>query len=115
MGFFDLFRPRPARTADQIVRDLAEASFTLHPSALDRVVIRVDTHFAVVEMEVPALDPQRDVGFHGDPAQQTARISALLAELARSGSRPVQSAEITILRDRVIWMPSVMPVRPPLE
>ncbi|HND32933.1 MAG TPA: hypothetical protein PLA94_23210 [Myxococcota bacterium] len=75
MAFFDLFRPRPKRTADQIVHDLAEATFLLHPAALDRVLLRVDARYAVVEMEVPALDPTRPATFQGDPARQTARIS----------------------------------------
>jgi hypothetical protein len=63
-------------------------------------------------VEVPALDPARDTVAKVDPAQQTALISELIAELAGDGRRPVQGGEITVMRDRVIWMPSVIPFQP---
>lgn len=113
MALFDLFKRRPARSAALIVRELAAATFALHPAALDRVVLRVDAKFVVRVMEVPALRDAPAPSETSAPEAQVARLSELVAELARSG-RPVQGDEVIVMRDRVIWMPSVMPVRPPL-
>ena len=112
MGLLDWFRPRtPPRSVNAIARDLAAAVFALHPAALDQVVLTL-RRGVVVAMEVPGLDPARDGNSRVDPALQTARISQLAAELARSGPR-THDPEVTVMRDRVIWMPSVV-TSPPL-
>lgn len=64
-------------------------------------------------MEVPALDAARVADSGVDPALFTARISELAKELANSAAR-TSGDTLTIMRDRVIWMPSVVPFAPPL-
>ncbi len=102
----------------QIARDLVEAVFALHPSAQDRVLLQLGQTPAarharvVVAMEVPATDPARTDEPVADAALQTARISELVAELATAVQ--VSGNELTVMRDRVIWMPAVVPVNPPL-
>lgn len=113
MGLLDLFRPRPpARSITAIARDLAEAVFALHPSALDQVVLKLGPGRVVVVMEVPATDPRRQQSALPDPALQTAKISSLCAELG--GVLRSSENELTVMRDRVAWMPAVIPFNPPL-
>jgi hypothetical protein len=116
MGIFDWLKPRPpARLMNDIARDLANAVFALHPSASDRVVLQlgqVAQRRVVVMMEVPSTDPARSADPVPDRAQQTARISELVAEL---GTRvPTAGNELTVMRDRVVWMPVVLPINPAL-
>ncbi len=113
MGFLDWLRPKPpARFANTIARELAEAVFALHPSAEDRVLLTLRDGVVQV-MDVPATDPARQADAQVDPATQTARISGLASELAKSV--PTSSGEaVTVMRDRVIWMPSVITFAPPL-
>jgi hypothetical protein len=97
-----------------LARELAEALFALHPSAADRVVLQLaDQRRVVVSMEIPATDPARTADAVPDPALQTARISELVAELAIRP--PTAGNELTVMRDRVIWMPAMIPVNPPLH
>lgn len=113
MGFFDWLRPRPpTRFGTAIARELAQAVFALHPSALDRVVVTLRGG-VVASMAVPALDPARTADSQVDPALQTARISALVGELANSAP-PTSGDTLTVMRDRVIWMPSVITFGPPV-
>jgi len=113
MGLLDWLRPRPpARSMNLIARQLAEAVFALHPSAKDEVVLQLGPKHVVVVMDVPATDPARAADAVADRALQTARISELCAELARSV--PVEGNQLTVMRDRVIWMPAMVPVNPPL-
>lgn len=107
-----MFRPRPKRSFNVIARDLAEVVFALHPTAQDRVVVRLKGDI-VHEMEVPQLDAQRPTASSANPSLAIARISELAAELRRDGLRP-QEEELTVMRDRVIWMPSVVPFQPPI-
>jgi len=97
---------------NEIARDLAEAVFGLHPSASDRVVLQLDQRRVVLVMEVPTTDPARTGEALPDPALQTARITGLVAELATK--LPSGGNELTVMRDRVIWMPAVVPIHPPL-
>lgn len=101
-----------------IARHLAEAVFALHPSAKDRVRLELGQAPSgrggrlIVAMEVPATDPARTDDPGLDAALQTARISELVAELA--AAVPTAGNELTVMRDRVIWMPAVVPINPPL-
>ncbi|MCB9796394.1 MAG: hypothetical protein H6741_27170 [Alphaproteobacteria bacterium] len=113
MGLLSWLRPKPKpRFGGTIARELAEAVFAMHPSAKDKVVLTLRGG-VVVAMEVPALDPERDVDAQVDPGLGTARISELAAELRRSAP-PTEGDSLTVMRDRVIWMPSVLTFDPPV-
>lgn len=125
MGLLDWLRRRPRprprpRFRGEIARQLAEAVFALHPCAKDRVVLQLGhvktpsgRHArVVVVMDVPATDPARPAESELEPALQTARISELAGELADALS--ASGNELTVMRDRVIWMPAVIPFNPPL-
>jgi hypothetical protein len=102
----------------QLARQLAEAVFALHPAAKDRVLLHLGEapsggpKRVVVSMDVPATDPARTADSPPDRALQTARISELVADLATT--LPTTGNELTVMRDRVIWMPAVLPINPPL-
>jgi hypothetical protein len=116
VGLLDWFRPRPrARFVNEIARELAEVVFALHPAAADRVVLQLGQaggRRVVVMMDVPTTDPARTAAPSPDPAASTARITELVAELGRKV--PTGGNELTVMRDRVIWMPAVVPFNPPV-
>lgn len=107
MGLFDWFKPKPKRSINQVARELSEAVFALHPAAEDRVIVTIDGKHLVHEMFVPTSTSGGPVLPAGDRGEQVARVSALIAELAGCGL-PVQGHELTVMRDRVIWMPAVL-------
>jgi len=113
MGIFDWLRPRPKRFSNAIARELAEATFALHPAAAERVIVIVDRRQVVASMAVPSLDPTRAVDVQVDRALYTARVSELIGELARNGL-PLEGNQLTVMRDRVIWMPAVVTFQPPI-
>jgi hypothetical protein len=113
VGLLDWFRPEAKpREFGVVARELAAAVFALHPAARDRVVITL-REGAPETMSVPDLDAARAASPIGDIAELHHRISRLTAELGRC-SPPPPGGEITVMRDRVIWMPSVLPFQPPI-
>jgi hypothetical protein len=77
------------------------------PQAPSLIVVLTIGDGSVLVMDVPSLDPARRLDAEVDPALQTARIAELVAELANSAPPP-SGDTLTVMRDRVIWMPSVL-------
>lgn len=109
MGLFDWLKPKPRRrTCEAISRELSEAVFAMHPWADGEVVVHLGrsavSAFEVRKLTLDSARRPEDVG------ALTARIGQLVAEL-RQG-QPVTDRSLTVMRDRVIWMPCVFPFEP---
>jgi hypothetical protein len=115
MGLFDWLRPRPRprhrRSAQIVAGELAATVFQRHPGAGDRVEVVV-RRGVVVELRVPDGDALAAAADAAERSEELARIATLAAELA--ATVPTAGDTLTVMRDRVIWMPSVVPTRPPV-